>query len=308
MGSKPVIDSVDALSVQPALEPSAQLSWLPLAKTSVTWHRSRILASASSLLLLALVAVSGCERFKRKHIPVETLQELGYPTCEGITARPGKLLFEQHLRSGPAHTDKSIVERFSLHDRGCQRTYHSRQEWPMGTTDFEVVYDAQLLPLRVWKRMTVPMLPDPGAKAELRRYELRSEPVGIKRRAPSGQISFEQLKGGRPLAIIGPGRGVISMWLRRAKLGENQKVRELILDVRALEKIELVTLLREPDMVHKELGKVRVYTFYGRETVFADEHDTVIGDLAGMRPHSLLRTPVPTAIPTFGAVDPEHTP
>jgi hypothetical protein len=66
--------------------------------------------------------------------------------------------------------------------------------------------------------------------------------------------------------------------------------------------------MREPDMKHAELGKVRVYTFFGRETVFADEHDTVIGDLMGMRPHALLHTPEPLAIPTFGAIDPEHTP
>ncbi|MEY4508303.1 MAG: hypothetical protein RLZZ450_425 [Pseudomonadota bacterium] len=268
------------------------------------------LATSVSILLLALVAVlgPGCERFKRKHIPVESLPELGYPQCAGIEPAPGRLLAEQHLRSGPAHTDKFIVERFSLRDQGCQQTFRSRQEWPLGTTDFEVVYDEHLLPLRLWKRMTVPMLPDAGAKAELRRYELRSDPVGIKRRAPGGAVSFEQLKGGRPVAVVGPGRGVLTMWLRRAKLRENQKVRELILDVRALEKIELVTLLREPDMVHPELGKVRVYTFFGRETVFADEHDTVIGDLMGMRPHATLSTPEPPAIPTFGPIDPEHTP
>ncbi len=29
---------------------------------------------------------------------------------------------------------------------------------------------------------------------------------------------------------------------------------------------------------------VRVYTFFGKETVFADDNDVVIGDLAGMRP------------------------
>jgi hypothetical protein len=287
-------------------------STVPKAAKLITESRAisvgRRFGPSVSTLLLALVLVCGCDRFRRKHIPVETLEELGYPSCEGITSAPGKLLVEEHIRSGPAHTDKSIVERFSIRDRGCQVTFRSRQEWPLGTTDYEVVYDRDLLPLRIWKRMTVPMLPDAGAKAEIRRYELRTEPVGIKRRASSGTISFEQLKGGRPLAVIGPGRGGISMWLRRAKLAENQKVRELILDVRALEKIEPVTLMREPDMQHPDLGKVRVYTFYGRETVFADEHDTVIGDLMGMRPHRLLDTPEPPAIPTFGPVDPEHTP
>lgn len=264
--------------------------------------------TSASMLLLALVLVGGCKRFERKHIPVASLQELGYPSCAGILPAPGKVIAEEHLRSGPSHNDKSIVERFSLRDQGCQLVFHSRQEWPLGTTDYEVVYDDELLPLRVWKRNTVPMLKDAGAHADIKSYELRTDPIGIKRRNAGGHVSFEQLKGGRPLAVIGPGRGSITMWLRRAKLTENQKVRELVIDVRALEKIEPVTLMREPDMQHPDLGKVRVYTFYGRETVFADEQDTVIGDLAGMRPHRLLTTPEPPAIPTFGEVDPLHTP
>jgi hypothetical protein len=259
--------------------------------------------------VLALVALAGCKRFQRKHIPVESLVELGYPSCPGASSAPTQKLAEEHLRSGPSHQDRTIVERFSITQKDCLVTYTGRQEWPLGTTDVEVVYDAQLTPLRIWKRMTVPMLPDPGEKAELRRYELRSTPVGMKRRAPNGSINYEQLKGdAHPLAVVGPGRGLISMWLRRAKLQPNQKVRHSIIDVRALEKIEEVTLMREPDMVHPELGKVRVYTFFGRETVFANDQDTVIGDLAGMRPSSILTTPEPPAIPLFGALDPVHTP
>jgi len=251
---------------------------------------------------------SGCDRFERKHIPVEKLDELGYPSCPGGLPDGGVLSFEEHLRSGPNHKDKSIVELYSAQRRGCLVVFSARQEWPLGTTDLEVVYDEKLRPLRIWKRMLVPMLPNAGARAELRRYELRSDPVGIKRRAPDGTISFEQLKGGRPLAVIGPGRGIISMWLQRAQLKQGEKVRELVLDVRALEKIEPVTLLREPDMQHPDLGKVRVYTFYGRETLFADEHDRVIGDLAGMRPHRLLKSTPPPPIPLFGPIDPSRTP
>jgi hypothetical protein len=57
------------------------------------------------------------------------------------------------------------------------------------------------------------------------------------------------------------------------------------------------------------LGRtVRVYTVYGRETVFADETDAVIGDLAGLRPHELAGTPVPTPMPMYGTPDPVHTP
>jgi hypothetical protein len=257
-----------------------------------------------SIIVLALVALAGCKRFQRKHIPVETLPELAYPACAGESVK----LAEEHLRSGPAHNDKSIVERFTITKNDCGFVFDGRQEWPLGTTDLQVVYDAQLKPLRIWKRMTVPSLPDAGAKAEIRRYELRTQPVGMKRRAPNGSINFEQLKGDVPLAVVGPGRGMISMWLRRAKLKQGEKTRHPVLDVRALEKIEDVTLMREPDMDHPELGKIRVYTFYGRESVFADRNDNVIGDLAGMRPASRVKLPEPTPIPLFGVVDPVHTP
>lgn len=248
------------------------------------------------------------DRFTRKHVPVETLADLGYPSCDGKVLGRAHVVGEALLRSGPSHSDKSIVERYGIYDNACQVIFGARQEWPLGTTDFEVVYDAALRPLRIWKRMTVPMLPNAGERAEIRSYELRSTPVGIKRRAGDGSISYEQLNGGVPLAVVGPGRGILSMWIRRAKLQPGQRVRELVLDVRALEKIELVTLLREPDMQHPELGNVRVYTYFGRETVFADEHDMVVGDLAGLRLDEKLTTPRPPAIPLFGVVDPVHTP
>jgi hypothetical protein len=260
------------------------------------------------LAVLALLALAGCKKFERKHLPVESLPELGYPSCPEGVPDAGVVEAQEHLRSGPSHQDKTIVERYRIERRGCLTVFSGRQEWPLGTTDLEVVYDAALRPLRIWKRMTVPSLPNAGERAEIRRYELRSDPVGIKRRAPDGFVSFEQLKGGAPVAVIGPGRGLLSMWIRKARLAPGQKVRELVIDVRALEKIEPVTLLREPDMDHTELGRVRVYTFYGRETLFADAQDRVIGDLAGMRVDRVLRTQAPPAIPLFGPIDPVHTP
>jgi hypothetical protein len=53
---------------------------------------------------------------------------------------------------------------------------------------------------------------------------------------------------------------------------------------------------------------VRVYTFYGQETVFTDDEDVVLGDLAGERPSDSLTIPEPPPVPTFGAIDPAHTP
>jgi hypothetical protein len=261
------------------------------------------------LLVSAAVALSGCNKFRRKHIPVESVPDRGYPTCQGAVPPPGELVGEGHLRSGPTHPDKTIVERFSVRQRDCLWSATVRQEWPMGTADLEVLYDASFLPLRIWKRMSLPGSKQPAKELDIRRYDLRAEPVEVKRRHPDGHVDYELIKGERPRAVIGPGRGLISMWIRRARLQPGHKVREVIIDVRGgLETIEPVTLLREPDLQHPELGKVRVYTFYGRETVFADANDIVVGDLAGLRPHALLESPPPAAIPLFAPLDPVHTP
>ena len=270
--------------------------------------RTAIQTLLLSLLLATLVASAGCKRFQRKHIPVERVQELGYPTCSGQPLPEGEVFGQGELRAGSTHPDKSVVERFTLKKRGCVYSATVRQEWPLATADVEVLYDASLTPIRIWKRMTLPGLKDPGKSADIRRYELRTSPVEIKRKPQDGKVDFEQLKGGAPHAVIGPGRGLISMWIKRAQLKPGEKVRELAIDVRALEVIEPVTLLREPDMVHRELGPVQVYTFYGRETVFTDANGVVIGDLLGMRPAKLVKLPAPPAIPLFGSVDPVHTP
>ena len=246
-------------------------------------------------LVVLLLAASACKRFERKHIPVESLPALGAPTCASLPRAPDAAPIAGALRSGPTHKEKDITERYAVAHEGCV-VFRGRQDWALGGTDLEIVYDGDFTPLTVWKRMRIPALKDSASRAEIRRYELRTEPVGIERKAPDGHLSYEQLKGGRPRAVIAPGRGSITMWLQRARLAPGERVRELVLDARALEKIEPVTLMREPDMDHKDLGRVRVYTFYGRETVFADEHDRVIGDLAGMRPDA---RPAPTASEVF---------
>lgn len=264
------------------------------------------------VLLAATLALcapsSGCKRFERKHVPVESVEELGYPTCDGKVPGPGQLLASAHVRSGPSHPDKQINERYSIKQRDCLIAVEVRQEWPLATSDVEVLYDQQLLPLRIWKRMTLPGIERAGERADIRRYELRTDPVTVKLRGMEGRISFEQLKGGKPLVVIGPGRGLISMWIKRAKLQVGEKVRELAIDIRALEKIEPVTLQREVDMQHPELGPVRVYTFFGRETIFVDQNDMVVGDLAGLRSDASLKTEPPVALPLYGPLDPVNTP
>jgi hypothetical protein len=116
--------------------------------------------------------------------------------------------------------------------------------------------------------------------------------------------------GARVGAIVGPGRGIITAWLKRERLPVGGKTSELVLDFRdMIESLEMGTLERQEDLYEPSLGRrVRVYTFFGRETVFADDDDVVLGDLAGMRPSGSLSTPEPEPLPAYGGADPSHTP
>jgi len=271
---------------------------------------------AAFLFAAALLCV-GC---RRKHVPVDSVPELGYPACgDGGVDERGTEVATGAIRSGPWSQEKNVVERFDLRRTSCGYTFDARQEWPLAISDVEVRYDAELNPLWAWKRQTIAGSRRADGNAEMRRYDLRTGDVFIKRRDAHGRVAFEKLlpggrarvsNGARVGAVIGPGRGILTAWLKRARLGIGEKTRELVLDFRAaVETLEMATLERTDDLFEASLGKkVRVYTFLGRETVFADDDDVVIGDLAGMRPNTSLSTPEPEALPTFGGPDPAHTP
>lgn len=273
---------------------------------------------------MVLAALStGC---RRKHVPVDAVPRLGYPACRECAGcadagplEPGSIVAEGHLRSGPLSVEKYVNERFDLRRTPCGYTFRVRQEWPLAISDVEVRYDDTLRPIWAWKRMTIPGSQREDGNADIRRYELRTGDVFITRRDDRGSTTFERLlPGGRlPVtgrvrvgAIIAPGRGMLTPWLWRAHLRVGGKAHELVLDFReAVESLEIATLERVPDRFEASLGKtVRVYTFYGREAVFADDHDVVVGDLAGMRPSDSLSTPEPPALPHYGTPDPEHSP
>lgn len=259
----------------------------------------------------------GC---RRKHVPVTSSPELGYPVCADAGAvDPGASVAHGELRAGPVSADRSVVERFELRRTSCGFTFTSRQEWPLAIADVEVHYDAALAPIWAWKRLTSAASRRPDGNADIRRYELRTGEVFIKRRDASGQITLQRLlpggrmkapEGGRVGAVITPGRGGITPWLRRARLPVGGKTQDLVLDFRDMvESLEVGTLERMPDQVQADMGRtVRVYTFFGKETVFADDADVVIGDLAGMRPSGTVALPMPAPLPTFEPIDPAHTP
>lgn len=253
------------------------------------------------------VVAMGC---KRKHVSVASVPELLYPSCDGGAVSPGEVIASASLRAGPNSNEPTVVERYELRHRDCLTVLTGRQEWLRQSTDVEIVYDDRLLPLRAWKRMTIPGVSRADGSADIRRYELRGPEVTITRRVASGPRTYEILRGERPTVVIGPGRGTLTPWIRRAHLQPGGAVREHALDMREmLERLRPVTLRRDPDLYVAAIGRtVRVYTVYGRESVFADETDTVIGDLGGMLPSDRVTTPAPPPMPMYGAPDPVRTP
>lgn len=269
---------------------------------------------AGSLAFVTLFALFGCTR---KHVREQSVAELPYPGCEA--GAPARAL-EVAYRSGKGSLERDVTERFELSRDACgQLVATTHQEWRLSVDDVEVVFDREGLPLRAWKRMTIPGSSRPDGHADVRRYELRTPEVTIKRRTAEGEIIFERLlpggrakaegvHGTRPTAVVGPGRGLMTVWLQRVKLPVGGKAREWVLDFREMvEKVQLATLVRDADRFDPGLNRnVRVYTLYGRESVFADERDVVIGDLGGLvRDEALEGRPFAHR---FGAPDPVRTP
>jgi hypothetical protein len=259
--------------------------------------------------------LAGCGK---THVPVESVPELGYPECADSDSFV-TVVARGRLRSGPYSSEVGVSEKFELSRSSCGYVFRSRQEWSLAASDIEVWYDSMLTPVWAWKRMTVPAGQLPDGHADVRRYELRTGPVYITHRDAQGILTHERLlEGGRSRAapgaavsaVIGPGRGVLTPWIERAHLAVREKTKALVLDFRALvETLEVVTLERNEDEYEPTLGRqVRVYTFGGKETVFADGEDVVIGDLAGMRPSAALSSPEPPSPPTYSEPDPRSPP
>ena len=218
-------------------------------------------------------------------------------------------MVEGAIQSGPLSREASVAERFTLSQRACHYVLTSRQEWPKGTADVEVIYDLEWNPLRAWKRTTSPEFADPAAHADIRRYELRTSPATLTIREPDGTTRFAELDGARPTAVIGPGRASLVPWIRRADLAVSEQSSEDVLDFRSLgvEKIDRVALRRDPDRTVAG-ASVRVFTVYGRESVFVDEAGAVVGDLAGMRPLGAAGLVPPPPIDVGTDPDPVNTP
>lgn len=265
-------------------------------------------------MLLVVAVASGCEGCLKRP-PVDSVQEQPYPGCEGVAELPeGRVIASGHLRSGPEMRDKAVVERWELRERACLRVMTIRQEWPMGISDVEVVFDEAYRPLRAWKRMSMPHVPGQRAAApDTRLYELRNDPATMTRASEDGREHFT-FRAPQPVAVVGPGRALLGAWIRQhLDMPVGETVRGPVLDFRRpVERIETIALRREEDAVMPDVagpsGHVRVYTVFGRESIYTDDEGNVLGDLAGLRPHALLTTPEPAELPSEEPADPRGTP
>lgn len=247
-----------------------------------------------------------------KRRPVASVPVHPYPTCDGQPLPEGEVVAEGRLRAGPIALEKSTYEHFRFERRGCVYVATVRQQWRYQVSDVEVVFDLDWRPLRAWKRMALPGVDLAEHPPDIRLYELRNHPPTMSRSGPDVEgVEHRVFNGSTPVAVIGPGRGLISAWIwaqgRDLEVGE--VVRGPVLDFRQLvERIDVVALRRDPDRDEPSMGRrVRVYTVFGRESIFTDDDAVVLGDLAGLRPADMVDGPPPPEL-ELPPPDPIHTP
>ncbi len=246
-----------------------------------------------------------------QHVEATQIPELGYPRCDiASDENPTKRVYEGLLQSGASMTQQHIVEHYKVWRNRCFTRIELTQSWPLNVTYVEAFFDPQGRPLWVWKQQSIPGVDEARAKPDIRRYDLRTQPITLKHRDTRGKLHRKRIRGPKPKALIGPGRGLLSAWIQQAQLEVGDKKRVPVLDVRGLELIKKVTLKREPNRRLDQHPKpLRVYTIYGREAVFTNANNWVIGDLQGLRPAALSqRDALLKTLPQQPKSDPKQTP
>lgn len=272
----------------------------------------RVVARVAVLVLCglgmsALCVVAGCKALKRT--TVERVERLPYPDCGAGELPEGEVLASGVLRPDTGR-GRDSVERFEIRRRACLVIATARIETDFELTDLEIVYDASGKPLRVWRRNTLAVTPQPDGAPDIALYELRGTIPTLIHRKPDGSVEYQTLAGGRPAAVISRARGLLTPWIQKSNLEVGESVHDVVIDLDTPDLIrEGAMLRREPDLARAELGRtVRVYTVYGRDAVFTDDAGVVVGDLTGLVPADRVGAPVPRAQPLYGGPDPVHTP
>ena len=260
-------------------------------------------------MLAGLMLLGGCESCLKRS-EVESVDVHPYPTCgnaEGDELE-SEVLHEGILRSGPISREQ-VVERYTIERRKCLYVITVRQEWARQVTDVEAVFDDEWNPIRVWKRMGIPGVPNPEQYEDTRLYEFRNEPATMTERNAEGR-THRFFRGGQPTALVGPGRALLTAWIRATALQVGETSRADVLDIREIyERVDEIAIRRDPDRFEESLDRnVRVYTIFGRESVFADDTGLVIGDLSGLRRDEDLEGTAPPSVPSPTPPDPRNTP
>ncbi|MBO6938886.1 MAG: hypothetical protein JJ863_28215 [Deltaproteobacteria bacterium] len=257
-----------------------------------------------ALLVLGVCAL-GCERCLPRH-EVASVPTHPYPSCGDGDLPEGEVLDQGVLRNGPI-MQEPVVERYEVRKRDCLYVITVRQEWARQITDVEAIFDEEWRPVRLWKRMTVPGEED--ETEDIRLYELRNDPPTMTERR-GDEVVHREIRGEVPIAVVGPGRALLTAWIHAAGLEVGETTRGPVLDFRDLyENIDEVALRRDPARDEESLGgSVEVYTVFGRESVFTDADGWIRGDLAGLRESESLDTPEPDPVPMHAPLDPVGTP
>ena len=200
--------------------------------------------------------------------------------------------------------------------------FHSRQEWPLAIADVEVRYDATLTPhlgleahdhrrvaARRRQRRHPPLrASDRGGVHQAARR--RREASRSRNCCPGGRMTVPA--GARAGAMVGPGRGVITAWLKRAKLPVGGKTEELVLDFRGHARVPRGSgrSSATPTSTSRRSGRtVRVYTFFGQgDGVRRRRRRRHRRPRRDAPERSPSRPPSPRPLPTYGGADPVHTP
>jgi len=269
--------------------------------------RASALLVAAAALMVGAAACDDCIETPR--VAVDSVQRLDYPSCGPGELPEGEIVASGELGPSPHMPRERIWERFEIRRRDCLLVYTARLHWALGVADVEVVFDEHSKPLRAWMRMLLPDEANPMSTADIRLYEMRTDPTTLTHRTRAGETEYRELPGGDPVAVFGPGRGLLSVWIRAADLDVGEKTRGPVLDFRKrYESVETVALKREKDQhVDFRDEPVRAYTVFGRETVLTDDRGVVIGDLAGTRPIDVLKAEPPRT-PGLPPPDPVGTP
>lgn len=176
-------------------------------------------ASALALGLLALL--SSC---RRKHVPVAPRRRSSRtPPARPTPARGWSSRASSARR--PTRWNPDVTERFSLEDRGCLRAFIARQDWHMNVSEVE---GASRPPGHAPAGVEAHDHPRCAQRRRRGGHSVATS-CALPRWSSPGEAwvrpGASRSCGERPTVVIGPGRGLLSVWIRRANLGVGERVR-----------------------------------------------------------------------------------